>query len=235
MKKLTTILILIVNVCVGQQILDNKYKVEIRPTDSIQIGTIYKDKAKRDSIKSKYSNWNERSRALEKYLLKTDNPGITRDKDDFVNVRLLNGETIRLIPDKSKEETDFAFEQHLKPQKLLVFRVQWYEGNNYAIIDQTNGKKTYMFGKPFFSPDNRLLVSINCDIEAEYSDNGFQLFEFSGRQLKQIWEFKPTLWGPTDIKWIDNYTAISRVQRIDSLTGKYKFEYKKIRVKRDAP
>src|SRR5690348_5976734 len=114
MKKLTTILILLVNVCIGQTTVDKKYSVDISATDSIQVATIYKDKAKRDSITRKYSNWHERSRALEKYFLKIDNPGITRDKDNFVNVRLLNGKTIKLIPDNSKEETDFLFEQHLK-------------------------------------------------------------------------------------------------------------------------
>lgn len=235
MNRLTTILILLANVCVGQTTFDKRYTVDISPTDSIQVGTIYKDQAKRDSIRHKYSNWHDRSRALEKYLLQIDNPGITRDKDGFVNVRLLNGETIKLIPDNNKEETDFLFEQHFKIQKLLVFRVQWYEGDNYAIIDLTNGKKTYMFGRPFFSPDNKLLISINCDLEAEYSDNGFQLFEFTGRELKKIWEFKPTLWGPIDIKWLDNQTAISRIQRIDTVTLNYNFEYKKIRVTRNAP
>jgi hypothetical protein len=235
MKTLTIILVLAINVCSAQTTLDERYKVEIIPTDSISIGTVYKDKAKRDSITNKYSNWHERSRALEKYLLKIHNPGITRDKDDFVNIKLSNGETIKLIPDKSKEETDFIFEHYFRQQKLLVFRVQWYEGDNYAIIDLTNGQKTYMLGRPYFSPDSKLLISINCDIEAQYSDNGFQLFEFSGREIKKIWEYKPAWWGPTDIKWLDNFTITSRNQALDTLDGRLKTEYKKIKVKRNAP
>jgi hypothetical protein len=100
MKRLLIILLLTTNICVGQKTIDKRVHVDISPTDSIQIPTIYKDKIKRDSITEKYSNWQERSRALEKYLLKIENPGIARGKDDLIEIKLLNGQKIKLIPDE---------------------------------------------------------------------------------------------------------------------------------------
>jgi hypothetical protein len=235
MKTLTTLLLLSVNICWGQKTLDKRFYVNVSPTDSINISTPHKDKIKRDSIADKYSNWGQRARALEKYLLDIENPGITRDKDDLIEIKLLNGQTIKLIPDTNREETDFSFENYFQELKLLLFRVQWGEGNNYAIIDFTNGKKTYIIGQPFFSPDKKFMVTINCDIEAQYSNNGFELFKVVNRDFKKIWSYDPTTWGPVDIKWIDNSTMTSKNHKLDTLDGQIKSTYTKIKVKRNAP
>ena len=232
--KILTGLFLCVNICWGQQTIDKRFNVSASPTDSFNISKP-KDQAKRDSIADKYSNWHQRARALEKYLLNKENPGITRDKDDLVEIKLLNGQTIKLTPDSNNDESDFTFENHFKQQKLLLFRVQWGEGNNYAIIDFTNGKKTYLIGRPFFSPDKKYMIAINCDIEAQYSSNGFELFEFANRELKKIWRYDPTIWGPVDLKWIDNSTMASKNQTIDTVDGKMRSTYTKIKVKRNAP
>lgn len=224
------LLILAVNVCLGQKTFNKNYRIEVASTDSTFIGTLYDDKTKRDSIAGQYDNSHQSARALERYLLQIENPGVTRDKNDFITVKLLNGEIIILIPDPNKEEADFTFEQELKPHHLLVFRVQWYEGNNYAVIDLTNGKKAYMLGRPCLSSDSKLLISTNCDIESSYSQNGFQLFEFVNRQLKIIWEYDPGSWGPEDVKWVDDNTIVSRVQLANG-----KRTYKKIRIELKAP
>ena len=199
MKTLTTLLFLSANICFGQLTIDKRFSVDISPTDSIYVATPYKDKTKRDSIADNYSNWHQRARALEKYLLNIENPGIIRDKNDLIEIKLLNGETITLKPDTNSDETDFTFENYFKQLKLLLFRVQWGEGNNYAIIDFTNGRKTYIIGRPFFSPDKKFMIAINCDIEAQYSDNGFELFEFVKRDFKKIWRYDENLGtgGPT--------------------------------------
>jgi hypothetical protein len=98
----------------------------------------------------------------------------------------------------------------------------------------TTGKKTYILGQPFFSPDNKFIMAINCDIEAQYSGNGFQLFEIVNLEIRKVWEYNPTIWGPVDIKWIDNSTLISRNQLLDTLAGKITSNYTKISVKRKA-
>jgi hypothetical protein len=235
MKTLTIGLFLCVNICCGQETIGKTFSVKISQTDSIPIFAHNKDQLKRDSIAGKYSNWNQRARALEKYLLKVENPGITRDKNNLVEITLLNGETIQLKPDPNSDEADFTFENHFKQLKLLLFRVQWGEGNNYALIDLTNGKKTYIIGRPFFSPDRKFMIAINCDIEAQYSSNGFELFEISNRDFRKIWRYDPIIWGPVDMKWIDNSTLTTKNHAIDTLDGQIKTTYTKIKVKRNAP
>ena len=220
-----------VTVCFGQQTIDKRFIVDVSPTDSIHISTPYKNKAKRDSIALRHSNWHRRARALEKCLLDIDNPGIARDKGDLIQIKLLNGESIKLKPSTENDEIDFTFENHFKELNLLLFRVQWGEGNNYAIIDFTNGKKTYIIGPPFFSPDKRFMIAINCDIEPRYSNNGFELFELVNREFKKVWRYDPVVWGPVDLTWIDNTTIKSKNHAMDTLEGKMVITYTKIKVK----
>jgi hypothetical protein len=235
MKTLTTGLFLCASICWGQETNDRKFSVNASPTDSIYFGAPHKDQPKRDSIADIYSNWHQRARALEGYLLSIENPGISRNKNGLIEIKLLNGQTIQLKPDHDSDEADFTFEHHFKQLKLLLFRVQWGEGNNYAIIDLTNGKKTYIIGRPFFSPDEKFMISINCDIEAQYSPNGFELFEITNRDFKKIWRYDPILWGPVDLKWIDNSTMTSKNHVMDTVDGRMRNTYTKINVKLNAP
>jgi hypothetical protein len=234
-KTLTIGLFLCVSICWGQETIDKRFSINTFQTDSIHIGTPYGDQAERDSIADKYTNWHQRARALEKYLLNIENPGIARGKNDFSEMKLLTGQTIQLKPDPNTDEADFTFENYFKQLKLLLFRVQWGEGNNYAIIDLTNGKKTYIIGRPFFSTDKKFMIAINCDIEAQYSHNGFELFEIANRDFKKIWRYDPTIWGPVDLKWVDNSTMISKNLAMDTVDGKMRSTYTKITVKRNAP
>jgi hypothetical protein len=231
MNYLTVLLLLTASVCSGQTLLDNRFKVEVSSTDSVQLPHD-QDQGLKDSIEKKYNNWHERSRAWENHLLKKYNPGITRDKDGVIEIKLSNGSMIKLTPDKNKGEADFVFEHYFKEHKLLVFRVQWSEGNNYAIIDQTNGKKTYMLGRPFISPDNKFITAINCDIEAQYSDNGFELFQLITGDLKKIWEYNPQISGPVALQWIDKQTFITKNYQLDS-SGKYKSDFRKVKIEQN--
>jgi hypothetical protein len=79
------------------------------------------------------------------------------------------------------------------------------------------------------------MIAINCDIEAQYSANGFELFEIVNRDFKKIWTHDPKIWGPVDLKWIDNSTITSKNYTMDNLAGKIKSTYTKISVKRNAP
>lgn len=234
MRILIALLVLTHNICFGQQSLNKDFSIAIAPTDSVTISSPFKDKAKRDSIDHKYSNWHQRARALEKYLLAIDNPGIARDESDRVEIKLLNGQTIKLELDSNSDEKDFAFTHHFKQLKLLLFRVQWGEGNNYALIDQMNGKKTYIIGRPFFFHDKKFMMAINCDLEAQYSSNGFELFELVNRDFKKIWKYDPMTWGPVDLKWLDSSVMVCKNRAIDTSDYTEKTTYIKIEMKRIA-
>ncbi len=231
MKSLTVIFILTSEFCFSQKTIDKRFLIEIDQTDSIQIAIPYKDKTKRDSITKKYSNWHERARSLEKYLLKIENPGIVRGTDDLIEIKLLDGRKIKLIPDNSLDETDFTFESYFRKLELILFRVQWSEGNNYLLVNKRTGKRTYVIGRLFFSPDNKFAMAINCDLIAQYSSNGFQLFEVVNRELKEIWEYDPKFWAPVELKWLDNLTLISRNEKLDTINRKIKTDFIRIKIK----
>lgn len=84
----------------GQTLFDNRHQINLIATDSVEIPARCADQSKRDSIAMAYSNWHLRSRALERYLLNISNPGIARDQNNAIQIKLLNGETISLVPNK---------------------------------------------------------------------------------------------------------------------------------------
>ena len=89
---------------------------------------------------------------------------------------LKNGEKLTLSPDPLTEEDGYTFEKLFLNGLYQFYRVQWYEGNNYALVNLKTGKITKTYGRVYINSTNTFLVSINDDIEAGYSANGIQLF-----------------------------------------------------------
>lgn len=196
------------------EIIKNDFVITINSTDSTNFPIYYSDQSVRDSISNNFGNSHKRASAIEDYLLKKTNPGI-EIKENEILITLINENKILLELNDNTMEAGYNFESYFKELEFLLFRVQWYEGNDYLLMNRKNGNRTKMFGKPYFSPSKKYFISINNDVEAGYSYNGFQLFEFKNEDFKLLWQYEPQEWGPVDIKWIDennlavkNYTLV---------------------------
>ncbi len=208
----------------------SSYKVTVTPTDSLHFSFEEQEPAIYAQLRQKYSNWHQRARALEKYMLAIENPGVKRNADSTLTINLLNNQELVLNPDVVNDQVDFTFEHHFKELELLLFRVQWGEGNDYLLVDRQNGKKTNIIGRPYFSPNRRFMIAINCDIEAQYSGNGFELYTINGRDMKSIWRYDPITWGPMLIAWINNSTLISKNRSMREGDGRIVTSYSKIQI-----
>jgi len=211
--------------------LNDNIQLTIQLTDSIYIPEYFLDNKALDSISNSYDNWHLRSLAIEKYLLEENKNHTKRDTSGLF-IKMKNGEW-KLIPlDPMTDEVDNTFEYYFKDYGYYSIRTQWGEGNGYKLINDLTGKITNLFGRPYFSPNGKYIISVNADIEAGYSENGFQLFENNNGKLLHLGNYKPSSWGPMAAIWIDNNTIKTENVTTEIIDGvsDYLYFYGKIKI-----
>ncbi len=196
--------------------------------DSIKIDGYYEDQLLLDSLTNDILNQHNKYKVVEQHQIEKYQVPIKLDSLNRV-ITLKNGKEFVLKPNYSKLEGGLSF---IKPilNRYYVFRVQYYEGSGALLLDTETGNKTYVYGeKVFVSPDQKYFISINDDIEAGYSRNGFQLFEVDDQQnLTKIWKLDQLDWGPINIKWLDNDSFV--VKEI-TYYPKYKTRHRKFQIR----
>jgi len=207
-------------------------QLSLKHSDSVFINEYFLDNETLDSITKTFDNRYLEALAIEKHLLKTNSEFFKRDSKGLY-VKLKNGDWKLLTLDQMSDEADNTFEHFFKEFGYYSIRVQWGEGNGYKLVNYVDGTVTPIFGRPYFSPNGLYIISVNFDIEAGYSENGFQLFRIKNGQLQHLGDFKPTSWGPISAKWLDNNMLILKNQTIDENNGNSHFIdfYSELRIK----
>jgi len=209
--------------------INGDLNVKFTATNPISFPPYYINQLEIDSISRNYNNSYLTALAIEKNQLDLLKPKVRIDKTDRF-VILNNNQEIKLSPDSTSNEAEYTFDKIFKKQNQILFRVQWEEGGNYFLLNTLTGEKTYTIGRVFFSPNSKYLISINDDIEAGYSSNGFQLFSVDkNNNLKVIWSYEPD-WGPEEIVWIDNGTLIIKGYYFYGENHEKKIFYKKLKI-----
>ncbi len=236
MKKLLIFLVfIIIEITAYSQSLQNKFEnekciFEFNICDSTYFPDYFEDQDKIDSISKCYDNRHREALAVEKYQLNKYHLPIKIEGNNRI-VSLQNNNKINLIPNDTFGEAEYTFEKRFGIYYL--FRIQWFEGNNYCLLNSKTGQKTFTIGRVYFSKSGKYLISINDDIEAGYSENGFQLFQIDKTgDVNEVCRFSPD-WAPEKIKWIDDKTLMVKGYYISS--GKDYFEiktlFKEIKIK----
>jgi hypothetical protein len=188
--------------------LNNKGILQIKLCDSLLIQDYIEDDKILKAISNQFSNSQESALAIENYLFKT-NRGIFKRDSIGLKLKLENGNWIRVsVNDSTYDEVDNTFEYYFKEYGFYSVRTQCGEGNGFKIINSKTGKEIRINGRPYFSKNGRFLIAVNCDIEAGYSANGFQLFENLNGNLMELIEFDPQNWGSLSAKWLNDSTVI---------------------------
>ncbi len=210
----------------------DKHIIYSTDIDSIVFPDYFKQQNVIDSISKNFGNWHRRALAIEDYLINNSSVQIKIDSTTRT-VILQNGTKKILTPNAVYDEAGYTFEKEFKKLNLLLFRVQWYEGNSYFLLNTKTGERTYTIGRVYINPNNTLMISINDDIEAGYSYNGFELFKIEENgNLKKLWELS-TSWAPKKIKWLNNYSFIVGGYTYPiTKKGKFKQIFKKITIKK---
>lgn len=123
---------------------------------------------------------------------------------------------------ESEREADYQghiFEYFFKNVGFYTLQNNLYEGGNYSLINYTTGKETKLGGRPYFSENGKYVISVNSDLEAGYSFNGFELFENKNGELTLLGKYDPKAWGPVSVKWIDEDKLVMKVNTMEVING----------------
>lgn len=196
--------------------------VTIKNTDSIQITEYFIEKEVIDSLDRLHDNSHRLALDIENYLLNSNTGFAKRDSMGLhLKMRNNNWKLISLNP--NGDEVDDTFEHYFKEFGFYSVRTQWGEGNGYKLISDEDGEVTDLFGRPYFSQNGEYVISVNWDIEAGYSWNGFQLFHNIKGKLKKIGHYEPKEWGPYSAKWIDNSTVVLKNRTTEFKNGEINY------------
>jgi hypothetical protein len=200
----------------------NNLQLTLKVTDSVYINEYFIDNKILDSLIKPFNNRHLEALAIEKYLLRNNDRYAKRDSNGLY-VNLQNGEWKLLTVDFEKDEADNTFEYFFKDFGYYSVRVQWGEGNGYKLVNYSNGNITHLFGRPYFSDSGEFVIAVNADIEAGYSQNGFQLFRNIDGELQHLGDYEPSAWGPMAAKWIGKDKLILKNQTLQSKNDEWEY------------
>jgi hypothetical protein len=154
--------------------------------------------------------------------------------DSTLILKLSNGNIVPFPYWDNLKDEGYNFEHYFENIDYYLLRVQYSEGNSWMLVNRKNGFKTYILGEPYISPDNKKLITIDCDLIANYNFTGIGLYSISKDSLKK--EFlRETKWCPIDIKWISkNQFLLKReILNFDTITynENSEIEYKLVTIK----
>lgn len=133
--------------------------------------------------------------------LKAD-PRVKRTEEGLV-FTLKNGQT-KTLKNTNTEDQDFSsyiFQKTFDDVNQWQVFAMFFESHGFALIDQTDGKETWMWSEPTFSPDRKYFLCGSADIEAAFVPNGFQLWTFKNNKPTKLWEKELSDWGAESLIW----------------------------------
>lgn len=194
--------------------LNNGFVVQLTPANPTDFDEYFMTNKLIDSLTREHSNFYNKSLAIEQYLLPKYAEYVRRDSNDLA-VKLTNGTWLTLKNNPEYDEVGHTFEYYFKDLQIFSIRVQFGEGNCYKLVNAKDGRITFIIGRPYFSPNGELIISLGNDIEAGYSINGFQLLRNKNGTISEIGKYEPSSWGCESAKWLDNKSFILRNESIE--------------------
>ena len=176
-----------------------------------------------DYTVSKSDNSHIKSRLREKLFIERYDSLIKKDSTKLF-LKIDKGEKWKLIELSTiKDEYENTLFDFYENENLYLVRTQWGEGNNYKIVNKTNGIIIETFGEPVFAKSENFIMSLNVDLVAEYTENGFEFFKKIDEEIVKIGEFKPNNWGPEWALEIAKNKFIIKCYSVDDYLNKNDF------------
>lgn len=197
-------------------------KLVLTATDTVIIEEYFIAQKALDSLNNLNDNSYQLALDIEKYQHSKFGEKFKRDSSGLF-VKLDNGKWNLLGLNKDLEESDNVFEYYFKEHGFYSIYVQWWEGNGYKLVNHINGEVIDMYGRPYFSPDGKFVISVSSDVLARFSYNGFQLFRNINGKLDYLGSFEPEDWGPYSVKWIENDRLVFKSQSVKFSENDYEY------------
>jgi hypothetical protein len=160
------------------------------------------------------------ARAIEARQLPADD-GVDR-KGDTLLLALAAGDTVRLVDRRgdASEVMHYSYQTRWPGAGLMVIQLQYYEGSEYVLVDETTGERTTLPHWPLRAPGGERFAVLSFGLEAGYGPNTLQIWDLSDDGPELQWSVEPEDWGPAEGHWEDDFT-LRFVQRqyCDDPTG----------------
>jgi hypothetical protein len=145
---------------------------------------------------------------------------VVRRMGDSLLISFSNG-TQKLYMNQPFTETLDGFTQYyyygkIKELGYHVLFVGMYESFTYLLVNEKNGKETYMCGIPVVSPNKKYLAATCCDLEAGFVFNGIEMYDVGADSLIPVWKRELSKWGADEMAWMDDHSLIVKKQQYDT-------------------
>lgn len=133
---------------------------------------------------------------------------------DSLLFQLHNGHQFVLENQEFNEESDVADFASYTFQGSVPNSDYWlvygigYEWYWYVMVNKADGDTVITRGKPAISPDKQLMITINEDLSAGFTMNGFELYVLRNNSYALDGSLELDNWGPVSIKWLNNDQAL---------------------------
>ena len=127
-----------------------------------------------------------------------------------VSVKVSNNKTVEFVGTKgTKEKLNmdamwYTYLLYIPEIDSHLIRQDWYEGNQYILVNNETGSVQNIWSIPHISPQKDRITVTNKDMLAQFTVNGIQIFEIvSGNYVKQF-EQRLEKWGIDNPRWLNN-------------------------------
>lgn len=156
-----------------------------------------------------------------------------------------NGDTLIFSTDRGDYVTLFNIQSDA-PDSFSVFEYKgrlntinhtlsmgmFYEWYYYLLINSFTGDTTDTWGWPEVSPNGKMIISVNADIEAGFTNNGIQIFDVTNGSIMLAGEKEIDYWGPEEVRWINNREAILKILFLNAGSGNpYRYGYLRLTIR----
>ena len=141
-----------------------------------------------------------------------------------VRVKLRNGRwlTVNDVEKRGDEASvvKYNFRDYSRDLGYFLLHRQYYEGDDYLLIQDTTGHQSELQDLPVVSPDKSRLVTASNGISGGYNANGIQIWRLTkdGAVLEQSFDVKG--WAPSDPVWTNN----QEIRLVRTFPGSHKKE-----------
>lgn len=208
----------------------DNYILTFEKADSFKRTDIFGDLDTRLKMTEKVYNSLEQAQIIQKYL--SNKLGkYFYTTDTTLVLKFSNGKT-ESFPfwDERNNDKDsvgyfegFYLEHYFEKIDYFLLSVERVDEGCWMLVNRKNGLKKYIYGLPYISLDNTKIITINSDLESQYTFNGIEMYSVMSDSLKLEFS-KETTWGPIDLKWLNGNEVLlkRRYFYTDSITNAQK-------------
>ncbi|MDI9865761.1 hypothetical protein QM480_15560 [Flectobacillus sp. DC10W] len=148
-----------------------------------------------------------------------DSSGLRHEGLNWYAKDIDGNEKLVLSGNDNEDSDNFVIYEYVGSVKNLpywVFKVNFYEGGMFTLVNKNTGEKVDLVSTPIISPDQKWLISVSSDLIAQYNYNGFMLFEIKDHKIIKHTEVALKTKGIEDAKWINNNTLMIKENYIQN-------------------